>query len=285
MKLAFLICSDLSGFFVDDNLAITLLKERGIAVDPVVWDAPDTNWGNYDAVIIRSTWDYTKKIHEFIKVLKTIHNSGVKLLNELETVAWNYDKNYLSELGEKGVSVIPTRFDLTLDRLGEAFDIFECQKIIVKPTIGAGSDKTYPLEVAQVEQMMPQMAFDFENTPFMVQPFIEEVITVGEYSAHFFDCNFSHAITKTPKKGDYRVQEEHGGILEAVVATKELTQLSKKAIECAPGSPLYARVDWLYKNDQWLLMELELIEPALYLSLHPEAPANFVQALLKRVKL
>jgi len=137
MKLAILICSDLSGFFVDDNLAITLLKERGIAVDPIVWDAPGTDWGNYDAVIIRSTWDYTKKIQEFLRVLETINDSGVKLLNELEIVKWNYDKNYLAELTQKGIPVIPTRFDLTLDCLTEAFEIFECQKIIVKPTIGS----------------------------------------------------------------------------------------------------------------------------------------------------
>ena len=119
----------------------------------------------------------------------------------------------------------------------------------------------------------------------MVQPFLSHVITEGEFSLFYFNGKLSHAILKTPKAHDFRVQEEHGGVIRAVEAESELREAGDTALRALDSVPLYARADFVRANHGggFWLMELELIEPSLYLRMDAEAPERFAQALHERV--
>lgn len=284
---AFLTLRDPSGFVIDDDLAYPSLQEIGWHVEAVPWNAGDVEWRRYDMVIIRSTWDYHHSPGEFLETLARIDASGTHLENPLSLVRWNYRKTYLQELDLAHVPIAPTlwRDNLTNGTFESLFDELGTDRIVIKPVVSASADGTYLLDRKTAAEYADEIRHYFRSRPLMAQPFVHAVVNEGEYSLFYFNGTLSHTILKTPKSGDFRVQEEHGGYIRPVEPAPELLAAGKAAMQSLSCVPLYARVDFVRSNDNSIfwLMEFELIEPALYFRMSPDAPQLFAQAVNERM--
>lgn len=278
---AFLTLEDREGFFVYDHLTFGPLEQLGWRVIEIPWNRAHVKWGDFDAVVIRSTWDYQESPERFLEVLSSIENSGTCLLNPLTVCRWNLDKNYLRDLERRGITIVPTKW---LARLGEAelvgvFEELNHSNIVVKPTIGANADDTFVLKRSAPKEWQDAIE-TFSNRNSMVQPFVQSIVDEGEVSLFYFDGQFSHAILKTPKQNDFRVQEEHGGSIKATTVSSAFAEAGQEIVDSIPESLLYARVDLVrLPNGQPALMELELIEPSLYFTFDEQSPVRFANAL------
>ena len=281
---AFLSIDDLSGYVSDDELAVEAFRRLGWQVEIVPWTA-DTNWERFEAVLIRSTWNYHFHADHFIAVLEQI-DAETCLLNPLETVLWNARKSYLLDLRDDGVPIVPTVFGraLTRDDIDALLECFGAAGIVVKPVISGGADRTHLIRRGASAGEIQSAVRDFSADEFMAQPFIDSVVTQGEYSLFYFGGEFSHAVVKTPRRQDFRVQEEHGGTVRPATPDAVLSAAARQALDAAGPTPLYARVDLVEaKSGEWLLMELELIEPSLYLRFSREAADRFANAFVERI--
>jgi glutathione synthase/RimK-type ligase-like ATP-grasp enzyme len=285
-RCAFLTLADPTGFVIDDELARGPLAELGWRVDALPWDRPGIRWQDYEIVVIRSTWDYYYRPEQFVAVLAGIEASGTPLENRLALVRWNLQKSYLRELELRGVPIAPTLWRDRLQR-GELAALFAAaggEEAVIKPVVGAGAVGAWRLERRNLQRVAGNVEDYYQDRPLMLQPFASAVLTEGEYSLFWFNGTYSHAIVKVPQAGDFRVQEEHGGDIRAVTPEASLRAAGERALAEIGEVPLYARGDFVRTNDGsgWWLMELELIEPALYLRMDPQAPQRFAAAIVAR---
>jgi len=283
---AFLTMEDSTGHVVDDGLASAPLRDLGWEVESVPWSRQGVAWEGFDLVVVRSTWDYHHRPEAFLEVLEGIARTGARLENPLPLIRWNIHKSYLRDLAESGVPTVPTLWSerLSPGDLRALFDEIPGDEIVLKPVVGASAGGAYRLDRRADGMRAGEVEAFFSGRPFLAQPFARSVLSEGEYSLFYFNGRHSHTILKTPKAGDFRVQEEHGGTLRAVEAGEGLRQVGAKALAALHESPLYARADFVRSNvnDEWWLMELELIEPSLYLRMDPEAPRRFARAIDER---
>jgi glutathione synthase/RimK-type ligase-like ATP-grasp enzyme len=275
-RCCFLSMDDMAGYVSDDELAVEPLTSLGWHVETVSWRETGVDWSRFDLVVIRTTWDYQKYPAEFIATLERI-DTATRLENSLDVVRWNLDKRYLRELYSRGVRIVPTIWDGVYDK--SSFDQWlaelETDEVIIKPTVSATAQNTFRLTHFDEE-----LTAIFEQRPFIVQPFLRTVIDEGEYSLFFFKSELSHTILKSPKLGDFRVQEEHGGLITETQPSEKLLDAARKVIRAIDQGLLYARVDLVRDHDdEFALMELELIEPALYLRMNADAPQRFAVAI------
>lgn len=242
-----------------DKLLIDYLEMNDISVEMINWKN-QSQFDQFDLVMVRTTWDYIHYPDQFREKLLEI-DSQTKLINPLATLLWNMNKTYLIELNQKGISTIPTETYRELDQniINEIFyKLDQGHGIIVKPTIGAGSQGIQHL-------MKPQDFKPVATGNWFIQPFINSIQTLGEYSLFYFGGKFSHAINKLPKPGDFRSQEEFGSNLSAINPSEKMKELASKALANLDFPQHYARVDLLLDtNNDPLLIELEMIEPSLY---------------------
>ncbi len=270
----------LDDFVVYDRLLDKPLTDLGWSVEHISWHKKDVDWNQFYAVIIRSTWDYQEDADAFMRVLEEIEKSKAILLNSLAIVQWNINKNYLREVESKGAKIIPTiwleRFNF--NSVQSYFDYFDTKQIVIKPTISANSDNTFWLKKNSFDQNKKLLKTSLKNRQLMVQPFVPAIIEQGEYSLFYFANQYSHCILKTPKSGDFRVQEEHGGHLQSITPSKDLLTAAQKALQTIPEKVLYARIDLVQHQGEYQLMEIELIEPSLYFNLDENAAPRFAKA-------
>ena len=282
-SVAFLSTDNLEDFFVYDELLVPYFNQQGWEVDTVSWHKTTENWSRFDYVIVRSTWDYQQHAEAFLHCLKEIDASTATLLNPLALMQWNIEKYYLKDLKREGVPIVDTRWETTFnnDVIDSAFEQFDSEAIVIKPVLSANADDTFRLKRESWSESASLLAKTFEQRHFMIQPFLSSIVEEGEYSLFYFGGALSHAIKKVPQKGDFRVQEEHGGSLHTVDVDSAQRVIAEKALAAMPCDALYARVDLVKQNNQWAVMELELIEPSLYFNLDERSPLRFVDAMLK----
>ena len=287
LRCAFLTLSDSTGFVIDDELSYPALAALGWSVEAISWRTPSVDWPAYDAVVIRSTWDYIAYPDAFLTVLGEIERTGTPLFNPLDLVRWNIRKTYLRDLALRSVAVVPTiwRKRLVPGELMPLFGKLECDEIVIKPIVGLNAHGVSRVNAHRAGETVDDLSTQYAGREVMVQPFLPNVIGEGEFSLFYFNGNLSHAILKTPKPGDFRVQEEHGGVIRAIEAGRALRAVGDSAMRALDLVPLYARADFVRGDaqDSFLLMELELIEPSLYLRMDSEAPERFARALHERV--
>jgi hypothetical protein len=286
---AILTMDNLDNFEAYDNLLAQPLLAFGWKMSMVSWHNKSVNWNDYAAVIIRSPWDYQDNAPEFLQVLANIEQSSAHLENSLATVQWNIDKKYLAELAKNGVSTVETlwRKNLTKQQVIEYFNELNVEQLVIKPRISANADNTFLLTKQNYQTYLPQLEQVFSASEFLVQPFMESVINEGEFSLFYFNGQYSHAILKTPKESDFRVQEEHGGHLVSITPETNLVNHAQQAlnvIKTQIGMPLYARVDFVRKDQGFALMEAELIEPSLYFNMDKQSASRFAQAFVTRMQ-
>jgi glutathione synthase/RimK-type ligase-like ATP-grasp enzyme len=283
LKVALLTCERLPELNPADRALIPLFAEKGIDAVPVIWNAPDVRWQDFSALIIRNTWDYYKQAEAFKSWLDTIESIGVPMFNPVSVVRDNMHKFYLKRFQDKGVTIIPTLFSpasaplpyATLREQG-------WRKVVIKPAISAGSflTDTYDLNAITRDQFEDVVA----HGDWLIQPYLPEVVSGGELSMIFFNGTFSHAVLKKPKDGDFRVQRQYGGQYQLIDPSPDLLQLGQR-IATLENNLLYARVDGIMIDNQFHLMELELIEPDLYFEFDDAISRRFVTRVFEKIAI
>ena len=250
------------------------LRRGGIEVEARPWTDPGDLAG-FDAVLPLVAWGYHLHPPRWHGLLDRLERDGPTTLNPVRLLRWNSDKRYLTELGDAGVSVIPTRLVDALDEaaLADAREDFG-ETLIIKPPVSASADGTHKLGPADP---VPAEAL---GKVMLVQPFLPSIADEGEVSVMLFGGEFSHSIVKRPKAGDFRVQPHLGGTEAKCDPPAGAIDLARAALAVAPAKAAYARVDMVRGRDGRLaVIELELIEPALWLEHSPDAGASFAAAI------
>ncbi|HKH92417.1 MAG TPA: hypothetical protein VKA54_11475 [Gemmatimonadaceae bacterium] len=272
----------------DDRLLADALSVRGASVHAAPWSDSSTRWSSFDAVVVRSCWDYFLRPAEFHAWLDALESEGARVFNDVCTLRWNADKSYLRDLESRDVAVIPTRW---LER-GSASSLRELRRttgwsaLVVKPTVSGGAHRTWCALPGAEGDDDARLAAMVDDGAVMVQPLVDEIEREGEWSLVFLGGTYSHAVLKRPRSGDFRVQREHGGSLEAGEPSSAVISAAERVLANTPTGhepPLYARVDGCIVEGTLLLMELELLEPELFLRCAPNAPARMAEALLARL--
>ena len=251
------------------------LTAAGLIVEQRVWTDPG-NLSGYDLILPLFAWGYQRDVAVWYALLDRLEAEALPVVNPVPVLRWNSDKAYLAELGEKGVTVVPT---VEIAALGEAElanarTQLGASEIVIKPAISGGADGTH-----RIAPGAPIPA-DALGERRLVQPLMPGILTDGEYSLFFFAGKFSHAIVKRPAAGDFRVQEQFGGRESDWEASPEAQILAAAALAAARVPPVYARVDMVGDAAGMLhIIELELIEPSLFLHHAPDRGAAFGAAV------
>ena len=252
------------------------LIAAGAKVEPLPWTAT-TDLGEFDLVLPLVAWGYHLEYERWLAFLDRVEEAGVPMLNPPALLRWNGDKAYLAELADAGVPTVPTiAVESCCDAdLEEARRHFASDWLVIKPPISASASGTHRLGGND------DLPSDCRHRPMIIQPLIEEIARTGEFSLMLFDGNYSHSVVKRPKPGEFRVQPHLGGVTLPSKAPPGAELLARQALAAAPARATYARVD-IVPDDEGVLriMELELIEPALFLDHAPDGGAAFTQAIL-----
>jgi glutathione synthase/RimK-type ligase-like ATP-grasp enzyme len=273
---------DMADYVSDVELSFAPMAALGWRTQMVSWRATDVDWNHYDAVYICTPWDYPQDPSTFLEVLQRIEDSKAVLVNPLPLVRWTLEKSYLRELEARGANIVPSRWYEDFDRqdVRGFFIAHGTDKVVIKPLVGASAGDTFVLEDPVGESMLASLAATFAGRAFIVQAFIENIAREGEFSLFYFGGELSHTILKTPQAGDFRVQEELGGSIRSVKAEPALVAAASELLERVEPQPVYARIDYVRGDDgRFLLMELELIEPSLYLRMDDGAAMRFATAV------
>lgn len=278
-RIAFATSQALEYLTDSDRLAAIALKNLGARVTPAIWTDGSVNWKAFDKIVVRSPWDYFSHQERFLRWFDTLDRAGIPVENPTSILRWNLDKVYLRELG---VSVVPTEWveqGGVLDLVGllrrRGWDT-----AVIKPTISAGGHDTWVVTRDNVAEYQARMAPTLSRCGLMIQPFLDVIRSEGELSFLFFRKEFSHAVVKRPGTGDFRVQVEYGGSAEPIEPPAELVAQAERVVKAVKGELLYARVDGVAVNGEFRLMELEVLEPDLFLGHSPGAPERFARAVL-----
>ena len=242
------------------------LELLGLNVIIKDWNSKKFDWSKAEYAIFRSTWDYFDNFKLFSNWLEK-NKYEINFINSLEIIKWNLDKVYLLELEEKGLNIAPTILikknqHTTLKKL---FEDTGWQEAVLKPTVSGAARHTYRINRNSYNDYEDIFRDLICNEDFLFQEFIKNIISKGELSLIVIGGKYTHAVKKTAKKGDFRVQDDHGGKVEVYYASDKEIEFAEKCINLCLEMPLYARVDIAYDNNNELsLVELELIEPELW---------------------
>lgn len=286
-KVAFATSGEFRNLTEDDRALIRPLKDRNIETLPLLWDNPEA-WDRKDLnmVIVRSCWNYHLKSGEFLSWARRIENSRIALWNPSAVIEWNHDKHYLHELALRGIRVVPTVWVKKNESasLRQILRTEGWEVAVVKPAISATAFQTWVISSDEAEHQQHRIDSMLKESGLLVQRLLPEVQTIGEWSFLFFNGKYSHAVLKHAHPEEFRVQEEYGGTTEAATPPPLLLKQAEQWIEMLKFEVLYARLDAVEVEGSLVLMELELIEPALFLKSDPRAPERFAEAIALRLR-
>jgi glutathione synthase/RimK-type ligase-like ATP-grasp enzyme len=279
-RIAIATCADYPELKADDELLCEALGRRGCEAASVVWDGEATDWAGTDLCLVRSTWDYHDKYERFLAWTRQVE-AATALHNPADLIAWNSDKRYLRKLAEAGVPTVQT---LWVER-GADIDLEPelskrgWEEAIVKPVVDLGAKN---LHRVRADGAQDALAAVLARQEAMVQPFLPSLETEGELSLIHIDGELSHAVRKHPAAGDFRVQSIWGGTVDQAEAGPPHIEVAERALAQLDQPPLYARVDLVTDlAGRPALIELELIEPNLYLSTDPAAAEQLADATVR----
>lgn len=286
-RVALVTCAELPDADPDDRKVLYPLTRRGIDTDIVVWDDKTVDWDKYQLVVLRSVWDYVRKLDEFVAWAQRVP----RLANPADVVRWNTDKRYLLELAKKQLPVVPT----TWLEPGDGIHLPSSGEFVVKPSVGAGSLDTGRYRADDEEQVVAARKQANRllgaRRRVMVQPYLSEVDTHGENALLYFGGKFSHAVTKGAML-DGPAKEIEGLYKPERITRYEATgvekALAERVLAAVPGGPerlLYARVDVIPTKDGPVVLELELTEPSLFFAHSEGAPERFADAVTSALEL
>ncbi|MBI1945073.1 MAG: hypothetical protein HYS27_05220 [Deltaproteobacteria bacterium] len=292
MKVALATCAELPHLDDDDQPLVAALSARGVEVSHPIWDAGDAPFLDAELTVIRSTWDYTTKALAFVAWAERVERgSQGRLCNPAGVVRWNAHKGYLLELERKGVAIVPTRLlpaGTSCDVARLASDAGWREGIVVKPAVSAGSRDSIVVAADEVARAQHHVDRLLPTRDLLVQPFVPG-IAAGELSLIYLEhegaLRFAHAVNKVPAQGEFRSQPEFRARVERVEPLPAWRAAADHILATVHERLLYARVDLVtgHGGAPWL-MELELIEPSLYLAWAPESAALLADAVVARLR-
>lgn len=268
----------------EEALVIDALAAHGLSAARYDWADPSIDWSQFRAAVLRTTWDYFHRYAEFSAWLDRA-GAQTQLINNLPLLRWNVDKHYLLDLAAKGVGVVPTE----VCEAGESLDLASLMQqknwseIVFKPAVSGAARLTYRVNLQNVAEHQRIFNECVANEAMLVQPFQPAVLAAGELSLIVLDGRYSHAIRKTPKAGDFRVQDDHGGTVHEYTPTAAEITFAEAATAACPSLPAYARVDMINGTDGPLIMELEMIEPELFFRFHPGGTGALAAAIARQL--
>jgi glutathione synthase/RimK-type ligase-like ATP-grasp enzyme len=281
VRAAFVTYQGLPDLNADDRLAAAALAAIGLPTDPVCWDDPAVDWLAYGAVVLRSTWDYQHRVAEFHAWIDRMETIGAPLWNPPRVLRWNIDKRYLARVSYPELSPPPT---VILDRgsnvdLRALLETHGWDEAVLKPAISADGHSTERTSRATAGSDQAILDTLLVKHDVVVQPLVLEIRSSGEISLMFFGGAFSHAVSKRPQDGEFRVQERLGGKIARTDPPPALVDRARTLLDAhAPGC-LYARVDAVITAARFVLMEVELVEPSLYFGHDPRSAHAFALAV------
>jgi len=261
------------------------LEGRGIRVTGIPWNAPERRLDDVDLAVFRSSWDYHHAPEAFLGWLAGWESRGVRFWNPPDLVRWNLSKRYLLDLEQRGVSVVPTMLleEPALHHLPALLARRGWDRAVVKPVFGAsGYDATF-VTTETARDVAAALDRGRIRRPAIVQPFVAEIQTRGEWSMVFIEGVPTHAMLKLPASGDFRVHSSYGGSSRRAEPTPAVLATARRAIDQVPSKPLYARVDGVETAAGFLIMEVELHEPGLFFGAAPETAEIFAEAIIRRL--
>jgi glutathione synthase/RimK-type ligase-like ATP-grasp enzyme len=259
-----------------DGLLADALRRLGAGVVAVPWDGIDPERPE-GIVCLRSTWDYHLRWDEFRQWVRGFGRRG-RLWNPAETVLWNADKRYLRDLAAAGIALPRTRWFDPGERpdVAAVLEEWGLPRAVLKPRVSATAFGTH---VASADSRLSEEEWAvLERAGCLLQAFVPEIQSRGEVSLVFLGGSFSHAVLKRPVEGDFRVQSDFGGTVETATPTPSAVAFGQAALSASARPWIYARVDLVETDGGPVLMELELIEP--YLFLTPAAATRLAEALV-----
>jgi glutathione synthase/RimK-type ligase-like ATP-grasp enzyme len=276
MRVALITGAEMAKPDPESHLLIHELGLLGITSELISWRAP-LDWSLFDLVVIRTPWDYFLHLEEFLSWVEDVEQV-TRVLNSSRILRWNCHKKYLKELSSFGIPTVPTVWVTKNQQCADLIESIEWSIVVMKPavSIGAiGALKGNP----QDSHVKHHLEEELKKGDVMIQPFLESVADFGELSLIYFNGAYSHSILKKPQQGDYRVQDAYGGTNTVFEPEIEAQKIGDQVMSHLPDFSLYARVDLVKYQNQWLLMELEAIEPELFLPLDPQASVRLAKAI------
>lgn len=279
--IAFLTSSNFPELTPSDTLVSDYLQKQGLKTEVVIWDDPALKLQDYELFLVRSVWDYHKRFEEWMAFLDKLEKHKAKVLNPLSVLRWNSNKRYLKEvLGN--IHQVP----MHIVEKGKELDLAnfmqqeKWEKAVIKPLISASGYKTWTSTKEEAAAKQGDLDALLLERSMILQEFAPEVVSDGEWSLVFFNKVFSHAVLKRAKKGDFRVQSDYGGTVELLEAPANSIEQAQQMLEDIAEQICYARVDGIMRGGNFYLMELELVEPELFVFRYPGSEKLFGEAIL-----
>jgi glutathione synthase/RimK-type ligase-like ATP-grasp enzyme len=267
----------------EDGLVIAALEKHGLRARRIDWATPNFDWRNARLLVFRTTWDYFERFEAFLPWLDATALQ-VPMLNPYALLRWSLDKRYLLDLAQRGVRIVPTKL---VERgahlpLQHCFAEFDCPELIIKPCVGGTARHTYRVRPDNLSEMQALFQQLLAEEAMLVQPFQHSVPLRGEVSVIVIGGQVSHAVRKIAKPGDFRVQDDFGGTVQAHQPSAAEQALAEQAVAACQPRPAYARVDIMEDNTgQPAISELELVEPELFFRFHPPAAAALAREIVR----
>ena len=283
LSLAIVASTVAPGIHPDDVSLVAALHAQRIESVPCRWNDPGVDWSRFDALLVRTTWDYFQHYAAFLAWLDRIDRLGLPIVNDVALLRWNSDKRYLLEVARRGVDIIPTRVatGATLQAMLRTM----AGEVVIKPTVSGGAWHTVRGHIGDsaLDAAVEVLPRDID---YLIQPFVPDIVVAGEWSLMFFGGQYSHAVLKRPRTGDYRVQSEYGGSATLAEPGDMILAAARGALaEVAAlghADQAYVRVDGVVTEGRFRLMELEFIEPFLHFAVWPQAAQLFAAQLARR---
>ncbi len=279
-KIAYIVTPNVSavlqktGFLDEFALLKPHFATLGFDLVAADWRDKAIDWKIFDFVIPKNIWNYFDHYPEFLVWLQSLKEKSVPLKNSAEIILWNSNKQYLYDMLQAGASVAPLQLLSSEKELSHIeAQLQSSERVLLKPSVSGGGKQTRVYTKADLQSCLEDATEILKDSPVIVQPFLPEVAN-GEWSFFFFGANYSHAIVKTPQSGDFRAHSLFGARNTTMTPSTAQIEEAHSFLQYAPSRPHYTRVDGIYVKDRLHLIELEMIEPYLYLE-HASKSASF----------
>ena len=280
MRIGFITYEGIPSLLPSEKEFAALAKGHGINIEPVIW-TKENELKQFDFIIIRTCWDYFLKFDEFCKWLDRLEKDSIIVWNSLNVIRKNIHKFYLRDIKKYGAEIIPTIFINKNSKINLAGEMNKnnWNRAVIKPAVSGGAYKTHLAEAGSGKFSQDILDEMVEENDVLLQKYSGKINSEGEWSMIFFNKKYSHSVLKQPSEGDFRVQAIHGGSYYHTEAPEYLISQARNLLNKIEDKLLYARVDGINNNGVLNIMELELIEPELFLETG-HAKQNFLDAIL-----
>ncbi|NRA69324.1 MAG: hypothetical protein HRU19_32945 [Pseudobacteriovorax sp.] len=281
MKIALLTYEEKPDLSPQEKPFIDIFRSKAVEAVTVVWSDKTVDWSSFDIVIPKACWDYYLFPQQFLSFLSLLDQKGIKLINPLPSIVWNHKKSYLKDLQAKGVEIADFEIIRSVNQFEGILQEKNWSDVIIKPMISGASYLTESYRSNDTDAAKTHLAKVLEHSEAIIQPLFPEIPSQGEISMMFFGGKFSHAVLKTPLQGDFRSQPQFGSKVMDYEPSENVIREAHRTLTLAPSELAYARVDGFLRDDRFLLMELELIEPFLFTDEEPGVKhQTFVESVL-----